>query len=341
MPALLYLVLVGSISVNLALAIFLWYENRGQQRQRLELKSRADRTGIDEFRLVQALEGADLGFWDWDLTSDRIILNSRGLNMLGYRANEIGCGKKEWLTLVHPDDLDTQQRCLHNYLKTDAERYECEYRVRHKQGHWIWILDRGRLLELPGRAFDKQMVGTFLDISQRKAMELQLQEFANTDALTRLSNRRVFLERLHQELARIDRQPDSNAFIVMCDVDHFKCINDRFGHDVGDLALRHVADILSNNVRANDLAARWGGEEFCVILQNTTLTEAYSWAERVRATLEKFPVSAPGGLVFVTVSFGLSSLSADEQGVESSLKRADQALYQAKNAGRNQVVIGN
>lgn len=184
----------------------------------------------------------------------------------------------------------------------------------------------------------KAMVGVvviFEDISERKRMEAHLLELATTDALTGLHNRRHFLIRLNEELARVKRFGES-ACMVMLDCDHFKQVNDRYGHAVGDEVLRGLAEILRQNRRQTDVVGRLGGEEFAVVLSDTSLEAALQWAERLRATVAEHEYHARGDAFTVPVSLGCTLLRADDD-KSKVLLRADQALYLAKQNGRNRV----
>ena len=184
----------------------------------------------------------------------------------------------------------------------------------------------------------KDVVGAvviFEDISERKRMEAQLVELATTDALTGLHNRRYFLERLSEGIARVKRFGDS-ACVVMLDCDHFKQVNDRYGHAVGDEVLRGLADILRQGLRQTDVVGRLGGEEFAVLLSDTSLESALVWAERVRAMAAEREYRAAGESFVVSVSLGCTLLCAEDD-ENTVFLRADQALYQAKQKGRNRV----
>ena len=192
---------------------------------------------------------------------------------------EVGATHAAWQARIHPEDLPVVLAKVRAYQENPSERLECEYRVRHRSGVWIWVLDRGRWLGDTGRQL---MVGTLLDISSRKEMEQRLLRMAITDPLTGLSNRRAFNERLQLEWARLKRSPEIQAALVLCDIDHFKRINDTYGHGCGDEVLKHFASRLREHVRATDMAARIGGEEFAVLLEAASIEDAQVWAERFR-----------------------------------------------------------
>ncbi|HFA59619.1 MAG TPA: GGDEF domain-containing protein, partial [Rhodospirillales bacterium] len=165
----------------------------------------------------------------------------------------------------------------------------------------------------------------------------ELETMANTDVLTGLPNRRFLLSRLEEEIAEADRFERPLAFALL-DIDHFKRINDRYGHMAGDEVLRHVGRVILANLRRYDIAARFGGEEFAVAFPNTDRKAAEAVAARMREGLETETIEvSEAEVVRVTASFGLVERRPGEP-VEEMIRRADEALYAAKNAGRNRVV---
>jgi diguanylate cyclase (GGDEF)-like protein len=164
----------------------------------------------------------------------------------------------------------------------------------------------------------------------------QLSDLANHDKLTGLFNRRAFDEQLSKEVNRahlINKQ----LSLIMIDIDHFKLFNDRYGHQKGDEVLATVAETLMNNARGSDTAARYGGEEMALILENTTLAEAGVIAERIRMNVQQDAQEVSE--VELTISLGVAGLSADHDTPERLIRAADDALYDAKENGRNQVVL--
>lgn len=172
---------------------------------------------------------------------------------------------------------------------------------------------------------------------RRHQYELQgeLEQQARTDALTGLANRRVFEDRLGKEMARSKRHGDPLS-IVLGDLDHFKGVNDSFGHEVGDRLLHEVSRILQETLREEDLAVRWGGEEFLLMLPATNLDSAFEVAERIRSRIADGPIPCDGQNVPVTISFGVAQLARDES-IHQLIRRADDAMYRAKSEGRNRV----
>ncbi len=181
-------------------------------------------------------------------------------------------------------------------------------------------------------------ISFLLDSSYRKAFELEweLKRRATTDALTGLANRHLFRDEAAREVARM-RRDGTSLSLVLADIDHFKAINDRWGHDAGDRVLCAVAARLAGCVRAPDVVARLGGEEFVALAPGTGLAEAAVLAERIRRKIGQLDLVEGGAPVAVTVSVGCATVRADEATVDDALKRADDALYAAKAGGRNQV----
>jgi diguanylate cyclase (GGDEF)-like protein len=175
------------------------------------------------------------------------------------------------------------------------------------------------------------------DISERKFAEAELSRLANTDSLTGLSNRRQFFELGETQLQHA-RKEGSDLALLLCDVDHFKSINDRHGHAVGDIVLRALSELARRCTRAIDCVSRIGGEEFAVLLPGTGREVAMAIAERIRVSTSEQRVSIGDGDVAVTVSIGVATLSEDARTLRELLAQADAALYRAKDAGRNRVV---
>lgn len=165
----------------------------------------------------------------------------------------------------------------------------------------------------------------------------QLHELALKDPVTQLPNRRYGLERLDQEWAATGRS-QKPLCVMLLDLDHFKQVNDRYGHDVGDLVLKLVARVLKKSSRAEDFACRLGGEEFLIVCSDTDLKSAQQIGERLRKTIESTPLQAQGGPVRVTASIGVAERSSSMAGPDDLIRLSDKAMYAAKNSGRNKVI---
>lgn|GEM_PF-769543 len=176
------------------------------------------------------------------------------------------------------------------------------------------------------------------DISERKVQEQEITRLAMEDHLTGLLNRRAAEARLAVEWSRARR--DANPFAVaLIDVDRFKLVNDQYGHQIGDRALMHVASTLAANLRGGDWIARWGGEEFLLVMQGLDATGAVKAGERTRKLVKSKPVKVDVGELPVTVSIGIALYSPETAGIDDLLAQADALLYEAKQSGRDKVLV--
>ena len=186
------------------------------------------------------------------------------------------------------------------------------------------------------RRFSPAQLSTLADLACLVTDELELRQVATKDSLTGALRRRTFYERASGQVEQARRYARSLSFVSL-DIDHFKAINDRFGHQAGDAILQEVGKLVRTEIRAVDLFARVGGEEFILALPETDAQAAAILAERLRLILETACVNRENPALCVTASFGVAEFRAEDRTVDDVLKRADEALYQAKAAGRNRV----
>jgi diguanylate cyclase (GGDEF)-like protein len=184
----------------------------------------------------------------------------------------------------------------------------------------------------PGRP--ASAVWLTIDISDQKQLEQELKKLSDLDDLTGVCNRRYFLRTLENEI-EIARRRSQTLSLIFLDVDYFKRINDRYGHVQGDRALQHLTRTISKHLRNRDLFARIGGEEFAILCPSTSQQEALLLAERICRTVADAPMEIKNGCIPLTISLGVASLSDSDTAIGQLLRRADQALYQAKSDGRN------
>jgi len=172
-------------------------------------------------------------------------------------------------------------------------------------------------------------------------LKVRLERMAHTDALTHMYNRRYFMARLNEEFERV-RRHGSTLSVLVFDLDHFKRINDTYGHDSGDVVLVAVADVVNQIKRMTDIACRLGGEEFALLLPETSKAGAINLAQRLRRGIEEYPYrSTANKSITVTASIGVATVTANTREPEAILKIADRALYRAKGGGRNMVCVDN
>lgn len=210
-------------------------------------------------------------------------------------------------------------------------------RINDNELKYYWSV-KVPLHDLSGKTYALLSIST--DITERKKLEDNLTYLATTDELTQLYNRRQFLHLSEQTLNRSNRYNEPLT-LLMCDIDFFKHINDTFGHAIGDLVLQRVAQILKSALRETDLAGRIGGEEFAILLVQTPQEIGFDVAERLRKSIENNPICVDDNFntIPITVSIGAAAPIYPYETLSSLMLRADQSLYQAKRAGRNQVYL--
>lgn len=255
--------------------------------------------------------------------------------LTGYDADALVDSREvSYASIIHEADRKQVQREVKQALLQNRP-FAMEYLIRHRDGHLIWVWEQGQTVKIDDMAY---LEGIVLDINQRKLMEQELEKLATHDPLTGLFNRRQFEQQLNDELTRA-RRYQRPLSLLWLDVDHFKQINDRHGHLAGDQVLRELSRVLQLSVRAVDYVARYGGEELAVILPEVEVAEAAEMAERLRRAIEARSISIPSGKhVQITASMGVAAYPAHGQEASDVIKKADEAMYQAKRQGRNRVV---
>jgi diguanylate cyclase (GGDEF)-like protein/PAS domain S-box-containing protein len=243
--------------------------------------------------------------------------------------------------LLHPDDMPQMQASLLR-LAAGAARDQISFRVKRKDGAWTWMEGSASIIQ--GSENPGDMVVVMRDVSERKRLEDELGELAFRDQLTGIANRRKFDEVLENEWQRCLRSRGHMSLLLL-DIDHFKGVNDRYGHQVGDDCLRSVSHTVQSHVsRPADLVARYGGEEIAVILPDTDQEGALELAEQLRRSVEELRIPNQDnqeGNGIVTVSIGVATAYSRVGGriamPEGLLMAVDRALYEAKHEGRNRV----
>lgn len=286
---------------------------RAQELERLAMVARRTTNAViitDENRIIQ-----------W--------VNDGFTRITGYTAEEV-IGKTPDIFRApntESEAIDEMRVCVNAGIGCRVEVLNAR-----KDGHPIWLdIDIQPLHDDTGQL--SGFIAIQSDITERK----QLQYQANTDVLTGLPNRRNFFERLKEEHNRTNRAHNNGA-LMMLDIDHFKKVNDKYGHLAGDQVLRTVADTIRKTIRQTDFPGRVGGEEFAVMLPDTSIGSAQQLAERLRKQIEGAITLIDDTQVSVTISIGLAAITP-ETDVADTFQSADQALYQAKAAGRNKVIV--
>jgi len=296
------------------------------------LATARDELRKEQARLESALDGSSVALWDTDLRTRRVYLSEAWSAIIGAPRGETATTTEELVGILHPDDVENVKRASVEAVKGLRPNYALEHRVRTRAGEWRWIISRGRVTERDPSGRALRMIGTNVDITERRRLEEAIQSAAQMDVLTGLANRALFDERLKLAAARCRRQGGQMAVLYL-DLDNFKQVNDSLGHAAGDTLLKDFALRLRQSVRATDTVARFGGDEFVLLLEDVKEgANAVSVAEKIIADARQ-PLSIEGREIVATASIGIAyGTGLDE---ENLVKRADAALYQAKGAGRD------
>jgi diguanylate cyclase len=270
-----------------------------------------------------------------DVDKKVIRINDAYARMIGVKKQEAEgrpCHELFGIALCHTDN------CLLDQVRKTGERVEHEVEIEFPDGKSrVYIVTGNPLHGIGGELAG--IVESYNDITERKHMELELQRLATIDSLTGAYNRRFFMEMAEKDLARFHRY-GFHLSLIMFDLDLFKNINDTHGHGVGDQVLSRTGELVLRHLRESDYLGRLGGEEFGVLLVDCTLEQAGIVAQRLRESIEAEEIVRDGGSIRFTASFGAAEIQEGED-LAGLLARADEALYQAKNSGRNQVVLSS
>ncbi len=302
-------------------------------------------------RLSMAIDGARIGTWDWDVTSNQFAYSERWAEMLGYSACELQAKHSSWKDRVHPDDVKAVRAAVQGHLNGFVPAFRVEHRMRCRDGMYLWVMASGRVVERDPKGKATRIAGISMDISLEREMAEVLEEreqqlrrvvehlrelndqlvfAADHDGLTELLNHRAF--RREAAFRIQSRKEDEPVGLLLMDLDHFKRINDHYGHAVGDEVLRAFAKLLRETQPPTALIGRLGGEEFGVFLSGVHEVGVSAAARAIveAARVHSWPIPK------VRCSVG-ATMTAGEVSVDALLANADRNLYIAKNNGRDQV----
>lgn len=307
-------------------------------------------------KLELAAEGAKIGIFQWDLSTNLVYISGACCEHLGFSTQTREIGYDEFLKRIHSQDRPLVINAHAGAIETGND-FEVDYRLIRPDGSGRWLSSIGRAVS--SRAGQARYVEcVIIDITKRKRLERELVQLNNDleekvqirtaellranealasvtrhDPLTGLSNRLAAEERLREEFARMRRTTIPYA-ALMLDIDYFKKVNDTYGHGVGDEVIKLVAVTCKSTLRVTDFIARYGGEEFLILLPSVDLEQAYQAAEKVREAIDAAHHEQVGK---ITVSIGVAMASPDQRDDETAVKEADDQLYEAKKSGRNRV----
>lgn len=293
-----------------------------------------------EERYYLAARGVNDGLWDWNLKKDEVYYSPRWKAMLGYSDQEIASTTDEWINRIHPDDREAVIYALSSHINNKTPHFQSEHRILHRDGTYRWMLVRGMAVrDANGNAY--RMAGSQTDITARKDAEEQLVHDAFHDLLTGLPNRALFLDRLDRAIEYHKRYDNFGFAVLFLDLDRFKIINDSLGHAIGDQLLIEISKVLKTCMRSSDTVARFGGDEFVVLLNDIQEVQlALKVVHHIQEVLSK-PFRVGNNRVFTSASIGIVLSDGCYQSKEDIMRDADIAMYQAKMLGKANYTIFN
>jgi diguanylate cyclase (GGDEF)-like protein/PAS domain S-box-containing protein len=298
------------------------------QIRKREIAEQARATDLERFRFIFDTVNDGINVLDAE-TGTFTHVNAATCAMFGYSRGELVGRNIEFLSTGVPPY--TQRDAIVWLAKgRSGQPQTIEWHCKAKDGHLFWAEISARNVALEDRHVG---LAILRDITERKQLHDEVARQANVDVLTNLPNRRAFDHVLQQEMMRSARY-DRPLCVAIGDIDHFKVINDTFGHQVGDSVLERLAEFMRNSLRTTDYVARWGGEEFTILLPETRLDAGERLLNRLRADIANHSLPEIGRPV--TLSFGITDCTKFDD-PDDLLRRADHALYTSKQAGRNKV----
>lgn len=297
--------------------IHVWVTNVTEEKAQLEVLQKLDK----EYRNV--IEGSNMGTWELNIQTGEETINERWAEMIGYTKAELEpTSIHTWLDNIHPEDLAKIQPAIDQAYVKGHGHYSIEFRLRHKDGHWVWINGRGKVNTWTED--DKPLItsGTHTDITAIKKAQEEMTYLSYHDQLTGLYNRRFYEE----ELKRLDVERNLPIALVMADVNGLKLTNDAFGHQEGDQLLLTIAKILKECCRSDEIVARIGGDEFVILLPNTDFEDAHQLVDRiyntVSATTKKNRI--------ISVSLGCAVKTSPKETMGAVFMNAEDDMYRHK-----------
>ena len=325
--------------IRLAGRVFLDDNNSGPVREMgtvqdiTERKKAEENVRSSELKLRSILESAPYPIMIFEPETSKVLY----ANQSTYRLFEFPMEK----SLVEISDMNSfwiqeeDRNQLLDLIGDEGDIHNHEMLMKTAKGKMFWALLSATKMDFGG---ERALFVSLLDITEKKLIQEELERLATTDPLTGIYNRRSYFEMANKELRRSVRY-NYPFSLLMIDIDHFKRVNDTYGHAFGDEVIQRFCEVCNGCLREEDIFGRVGGEEFSVILVSAALDGANTVAERIREQWQETGIQFEGKHVSFTVSIGVSELQNPRESVDMVMERADKALYQAKSDGRNQVKV--
>lgn len=321
---------------------------RKQTKDDLLFKIKEQEMLIDELLAEKAAEAkldypwkGNLGHWYWNIQTNDVVFNPLKVEAIGYSVNDLPekIPYDFFTSKLHPDDYEPVMDNMREHLKGLAPVYEVEYRIRAKDGSYKWFYDRGKVTKRSEDGAPLFAAGIVFDVSKQKSKVENLEdltssliELVDKDDLTEIRNRRAIIRELKTHLVD-SAVKDKKLAVSMVDIDDFKRLNDTKGHVFGDYVLKETAKTLERVVEKKGIVGRYGGEEFLIILPDTSKVTAEKILNDCRTAIETNEFLK---LESLTISGGFTLYTQGDH--EDVLKEADEQLYKAKASGKNRII---
>lgn len=291
-----------------------------------------------EERFILAVQGANDGLWDWNLSTNEVYYSPRWKSMLGIKEDEVCNSIEDWTNRIHTEDKEHVLENIKHHQMGISPHFECEYRIQQSNGKYIWVLSRGlAICDAEGKAY--RMAGSQTDINARKQAENALAYNALHDPLTGLPNRVLLLDRIAQAFSYSKRQAEKKLALLFIDLDRFKAVNDSLGHAMGDQLLTDVAQTLLNCIRPNDTVSRLSGDEFAILIDGwSDENDVLQIAKRIHINLMRMTLPNAFNRP-ASASIGIAYYKGNYNNPEELIRDADIAMYRAKSLGGSQYQI--
>jgi len=278
-------------------------------------------------RLANILEGTNVGNWEWNVQTGQTVFNERWAQIIGYTLEEISpVSIKTWERFIHPEDLAKSNEQLARVFNRKLEYYDIESRMKHKDGSWVWVQDRGKVISWSSDWKPLLMAGTHTNITNRKKSEEAIIHLSYHYMLTGLFNRRFFEE----EIKRLDTDRQLPLSIIMGDLNSLKLTNDTFGHQEGDRLLIETAKLLKTVCRSDDILARWGGDEFVILLPKTSIASTVEIMQRIKKECSELFIQK----MSIGLAIGIATKIDSGQNIQDIIVEAESNMYKNKLAGK-------
>jgi diguanylate cyclase (GGDEF)-like protein/PAS domain S-box-containing protein len=286
-------------------------------------------------KLSAVLNGSNIKIWQLDVPSQALqVFNAPWGALLGYQPDEVEATVEGWKSNLHPDDKDTVIAAFETHIRGESDAFQVVHRMMRKDGSVSWISDRGKVIEFDNEGRPLRMMGAHVDITQEKLYEQRLSSLVNIDPLTGLLNRPALIEKY----AQLNLSHGQQAALLFLDLDNFKYVNDHYGHKFGDLVLCYIAGILKKASPDKASVGRFGGDEFVILYGSGDQAELKRICQNLLAPFQK-PLVLDNMTLDIGLSIGVCVFDSISDNFTDVCQKADQAMYQVKKAGKNNVAF--